>query len=183
MTVHVPLFPRHAARAGSLAVLALVLALPSAGAAPPNASSTGLAGTYRIEGWQDLEARGLYHFFYLDPGGRFFLAGEWKDNESSRFGGTWSAAGETVRLTGTADVSTNQGRWTVPFQRTFRVERSAKGLRLVPVPEKNRFGLMGWPNGFVFFAPGAVVNVPGGILPADPQQLLRLGETLPPPAK
>lgn len=158
----------------------LALALFSARAAPVDTSPVALAGTYRIEGWQGLEARGLYHFFYLDPGGRFFLAGEWKDNESSRFGGTWNAAGDTLLLTGTADVRTNQGHWTVPFQRTFRVHRSGKVLRLAPVPEKNRFGLMGWPNGFVFFAPGAAVNVPGGIIPADPAALLRLSEALAP---
>jgi hypothetical protein len=142
--------------------------------------SASMAGTYRIDSWQSLEARGLYHFFYLDPGGRFYLAGEWPGSESSRFGGTWSVAGDLLLLTGTADVNTNQGHWTIPYHRSFRMDRSHGALQLTPLPEKNRFGLMGWPNSFVYAQPGVAMNLPAGKLPADPKRLVGLSEALTP---
>src|SRR5262249_43969384 len=99
--------------------LALIGACIVAALATPAASATGdaaaLAGTYRIDSWKDLESRGLFHFFYLDPSGRFYLAGEWKGSETSRFGGVWSVAGDRLQLSGTADVNTNQGHWTIPY--------------------------------------------------------------------
>jgi hypothetical protein len=166
-------------------ILGLVVLCGAAGGASPWAADApatpqALGGTYRIDAWRDLEARGLYHFFYLDPGGRFYLAGEWKGSETSRFGGTWSIAGDTVQLTGTADVNTNQGKWTVPYHRTFRIDRGSGTIRLTPLPEKNRFGLMGWPNSFVFLEAQPAVNIPGGAVPSDARQLVHLSEALAP---
>jgi hypothetical protein len=79
-----------------------------------------------------------------------------------------------------ADVNTSQGHWKVPFQRTFKIERAEGALRLTPLPEKNRFGLMGWPNAFVFFERGPAVNLPGNALSPDPQTLMSLSEALAP---
>ncbi len=161
-----------------IALAALVWLLGPAAAA--SAAPEGVAGTYRINSWRDLEARGLYHFFYLDPGGRFYLAGEWPGSETSRFGGTWSVQGDRLHLVGVADVKTSQGHWTIPFQRTFRVEGAPGAPRLTPLPEKNRFGLLGWPNAFVYLQAAPAVNLPGNALPADPLQLVRLSEALAP---
>jgi hypothetical protein len=181
--------PPTSASAGLLTVLVAVLlaAAPAVAAEVPAADApatvASLAGTYRIDAWRNLETRGLFHFFYLDPGGRFYLAGEWKGSESSRFGGTWSVAGGTVQLAGTADVNTSQGHWTIPYQRTFRVDRSQGALRLTPLPEKNRFGLMGWPNSFVYLEPRPAVNIPGAAIPSDAKRLIGLSEALAPPRR
>ena len=161
-----------------IAGAALVWLLGPAGAA--FATPEGMAGTYRIDSWRDLEARGLYHFFDLDPGGRFYLAGEWPGSETSRFGGTWSLQGDRLHLVGVADVNTSQGHWTIPFQRTFRTEGAPGAVRLTPLPEKNRFGLMGWPNAFVYLQAAPAVNLPGNALPADARDLIKLSEALAP---
>lgn len=153
---------------------------PALAATDDAAARNAMAGTYRIDIWKDLEARGLYHFFYLDPGGRFYLAGEWKGSESSRFGGVWSVAGDRLQLSGTADVNTNQGHWTIPYHRTFRIDHIQDTTLLTPLPEKNRFGLMGWPNSFVRVEAGVAMNIPGGVVPADAKQILGLSEALAP---
>jgi len=160
-------------------LLALALLIPRALAAEGGLPAK-FAGTYRIAEWRELEARGIHHFFYLHPGGRFYLAGEWPNNETSRFGGAWSVQGDRLHLVGVADVKTNQGAWRIPFQRSFRMETTADGLRLSPLPEKNRFGLMGWPNAFVHFRGTPAVNIPGGRLPVDEAGLAALSEALSP---
>jgi hypothetical protein len=149
------------------------------GAAPPRPASPALAappakfgGTYRIEDWQNLEGRGLYHFFYLHPGGRFLLAGAWPGHETSAFAGDWSVTGELLYLNGRGQVDTNQGRWQVDFHRTYRIQVRAEGFRLEPVPRKNRYGLMGWPNAFLFYRSRPVPNLPGGSLPDSEAALL-----------
>ncbi len=163
------------------ALKALALLLCLAGGARADAPA-GVAGTYRIDGWQDLQSRGLYHFFYLDPGGRFYLAAEWPGSETSRFGGTWSAAGNLVQLVGMADVNTSQGHWTIPFRRTFHMERAEGMLRITPLPERNRFGLMGWPNTFVWLQAAPAVNLPDSAPPSDPKALIQLSEAIAPTA-
>jgi len=139
------------------------------------APSTGLpSGTYGIEGSADLEARGLYHFLYLHPGGRFLMAGEWAHNESSRAAGQWTVHGSEVTLTGSAHVQTNQGSWDVPFRRVFRWTGTAGQTRLEPEPEKNRFGMLGWPNAYKFKSPQPTPSIPGGKIPRDEPGLLAL---------
>jgi hypothetical protein len=135
-------------------------------------------GTYRIEGSADLEARGLHHFMYLHPSGRFLMAGEWAANESSRAAGRWTVSDAGLVLSGTARVSTNQGRWEVPFRRVFRLEGSGDALRLTPAPEKNRFGLLGWPNAYRFFSAKPASTLPADKLPGDEARLLALMDEL-----
>lgn len=132
------------------------------------------AGTYAIEGAADLEARGLYHFLYLHPSGRFLMAGEWAHNESSRAAGLWTVHDGEVTLTGSAHVDTNQGRWDVPFRRVFRIVGTGEQARLEPVPEKNRFGMLGWPNAYTFKSPQPEPSVPGGTIPQTEAGLLAL---------
>lgn len=161
------LLPRMAA----LTALAAALAW----AAPAPAQGPGkFAGTYRIDGWQEMEPKGLYHFLYLHPAGAFLLAGEWRGRESSRATGSWVGSGERIELTGTVQVRTNRGSWRVPFARSLRVELDASGLRLVPIPEKNRFGMLGWPNAFLYYRAQPTPNIPGAGLPADEDDLLKL---------
>lgn len=131
-------------------------------------------GTYAIDGAADLEALGLYHFLYLHPSGRFLMAGEWAHNESSRAAGQWTAHGGVVTLTGRARVETNQGRWDIPFRRVFRQTGTAAQTRLEPVPEKNRFGMLGWPNSYAFKSAQPEPSIPGGKIPSDEAGLLAL---------
>jgi hypothetical protein len=164
-------------------ICALLLAcavLPPRAQGAESAPPGKFAGTYKIAGWRELEARGLYHFFYLHPGGRFYLAGEWPGSESSRFGGAWSVQGDRLNLVGVADVKTSRGAWRIPFQRSFRIETTADGLRITPLPEKNRYGLLGWPDAFVYFRGSPAVNIPGGRLPGGEQELAELSEALAP---
>jgi hypothetical protein len=177
------LLPRFARRPASLsgsvalAVLSLIVAraLPAAPGAPP-------AGSYLIEDAAALQRRGLYHFLYVHPSGAFLLAGEWPGYESSRAAGHWTlAAGELV-LTGTARVNTNEGRWEVPFRRVFRVESAGGTTRLVPQPEKNRFGMLGWPNAYVFASARPAPPFPDTSVPADEDGLVALMRSLMPPA-
>lgn len=168
---------RLSIRAVLAPALGLLLCLTGAAAA---GAPSGVAGTFRIDSWQDLQSRGLYHFFYLDPGGRFYLAGEWPGSETSRFGGVWSVSEDRLHLVGVADVNTSQGHWTIPFQRTFRMERAGGTLRITPLPEKNRFGLMGWPNAFIWLQAAPAANLPGNALPSDPRELIKLSEALAP---
>lgn len=137
------------------------------------------AGTYRIETWQSLQSSGMHHFFYLHPGGGFLLGAEWPGNESSTISGTWSVSGNLLYLNGKADVRTNQGNWVTVFQRTFKVHVGENGFRLVPLPEKNRFGMMGWPNAFEYFRRDPAPNLPGRKLPATEAGMAELLATLP----
>ncbi len=136
------------------------------------------AGTYKIENWAQLEKQGLYHFFYLHRSGRFLLAGHWADNESSRIAGRWRVEGERLVLRGQAHVNTNQGNWQVPFERVFRIDVGAGVYTLRPRLDKNRYGLLGWPNPFIFYRPQLVPNLPGAKLPTDEQVLLALIDRL-----
>lgn len=174
---------RPGAARGAVVLGALLAAalLAGRGAAAAGEPPVKFAGTYRIEHWRDLEARHLYHFFYLHPSGRFYLAGEWPGSESSRFAGTWAVAGEQLDLSGVADVKTSQGSWKIPFHRSFRVEAGRAGLRLVPLPEKNRYGLMGWPDAFVFLRAAPAPNLPEAAVPEDEGKLLALSAALAPP--
>jgi hypothetical protein len=147
------------------------------------------AGTYAIAEAKDLEARTLYHFLYLHPSGRFLMAAEWPDHETSRAAGRWVAtttpSGPLVTLTGTAHVATNQGTWDTDFRRTFRVEEisgsaagAATGVRLAPQLEKNHFGMLGWPNSYVFKSAQPTPTLPGASIPADEAKLVALIDTL-----
>ncbi len=120
-----------------------------------------------------MEKRGLHHFFYLHPSGHFLLGAAWPGHETSRFVGTWSVADARVILIGKGKVETNQGNWTVGFLRTYRIAEVKGGFRLVPIPEKNRYGLMGWPNAFRHFKDGPAPNLPGANIPAGEGEILR----------
>ena len=135
--------------------------------APPK-----FAGTYRIESWRDLEGRGLYHFFYLHPGGRFLLAAEWPNHESSRFAGAWNVSGDRLYLNGRGKVRTLQKSWQVEYRRTFLISVRESGFLLRPLPEKNRYGLMGWPDGFRYHLSRPAPNLPGGKIPTDEDAIL-----------
>ena len=173
----------------SLATLSLTLATLAAGglllppldhvaAATPGELLSKYAGTYQIDTWPELEARGLYHFFYLHESGRFLLAGDWAGNESSRIAGRWQVDGEWLTLRGEAHVQTNQGRWDVPFERAFRIGIGNAGFELRPRLDKNRYGLLGWPNTFRFYRPALVSNLPKGGVPEDEAALLALIDKL-----
>ena len=153
-------------------LLAGLLALLSATPALAN-SLDKFAGTYRIDGWKGYQDDGMFHFFYLHPSGVFLLAAQWEGNETSTITGTWSAGTERLYLTGSARVDTNQGKWVVEFSRTFQVKVSPDGYRLTPLPEKNRFGLMGWPNAFDFYRRAPQPNLPGRKLPGDEAAMLQ----------
>lgn len=170
--------PPHAALPALVLLLLLAATTLLHGATPPLRDK--YAGTYRIEQRQALEQRGLYHFFYLHRSGRFVLAAEWPAHESTRIGGRWRVDGTWIVLLGTAHVRTNQGDWQVPFERRYRIATQRGRFRLTPQPEKNRFGLLGWPNPFVFDRPTPEPNLPGSALPRDEAALLTLSEQLHP---
>lgn len=165
---------RPAVRTVLCRVLACVLvALPllgPVGAAQVQAPAK-YAGTYRIADWRKLEARGLHHFFYLHPDGRFLLAASWPGNEHSRFAGTWSVTGDRLHLNGRGRVETNQGDWQTAFQRTYRIRVGERGFVLKPEPQKNRYGLLGWPDSFHFHRRLPAPNLPDVELPRDPAAL------------
>ncbi len=158
-----------------LLLLSALLALEAAalGATPPK-----FAGTYRIESWRGMEAKGLFHFFYLHAGGGFLLGAEWPGNETSRAAGTWRTSGDLLSLNGTVHVSTNQGKWRVPFRRTYRITVSSEGIRLTPIPEKNRYGLLGWPNPYTFHRTSPAPNLPSGGIPAAEEEIRELIERM-----
>ena len=137
------------------------------------AAKVSIPGTYRIDKFQSRQESGLYHFFYLHPNGTFLLAAEWKDYEHSRIGGQWALNGDRLVLQGHGTVETNKGNWTVDYQRTFVVSLADGHTRLVPIPEKNRFGLMGWPDGFTHVDDKPQSNLPNNKLPADEAGLLK----------
>jgi len=186
---------RVGAQAGTPSKASGTAPLRTSGTAPLRASAAGPgpaattasdaalpSGTYAIEGAADLEGRGLYHFLYLHPSGRFLLAGEWAHNESSRAAGQWTVQGSEVTLTGSAHVDTNQGRWDAPFRRVFRRVGSGSQTRLEPLPEKNHFGMLGWPNAYAFKSPQPAPSLPSGKIPRDDAELLALIATLSKPA-
>ena len=132
------------------------------------------AGTYRIDTWQEMEEQKLFHFFYLHHSGDFLLAAEWPGREESRAVGTWRKDGNHLTLHGQMEVKTNKGTWKTPFNRTFKVELRDVGITLVPVLRKNRFGLLGWPNVFVFHRTAPAPNLPTIKIPKEEQALLAL---------
>ncbi|MDH4121563.1 MAG: hypothetical protein OEV94_07655 [Deltaproteobacteria bacterium] len=147
----------------------------SQGAEPaPSPDRARFAGTYKIDEWKSREHRGMYHFFYLDPDGTFLLAASWKEFESSKIAGTWSLVGGRVELQGVADVQTNRGSWRVDFHRSFTVETQTPAPVLKPIPEKNRYGMMGWPSTFTLVSPKPEPNLPDGSIPADRKEIGKL---------
>jgi hypothetical protein len=142
---------------GRGAVLCAILAVALAAriAAEERPSPGKIAGRYHIEDYASLEATGIRHQFDLLADGTFLLAGNWPDHEASRFSGRWRINGERVELAGEGGVHTNQGDWHTAFVRVYRVEVKDGVTRLTPVPEKNRFGILGWPNAFVRYEAAA----------------------------
>ena len=130
----------------ALTLSSLVSALPVALA---DEAALRYAGIYRIDDWEDLKQEGIRHTFILEPGGRFVLAAEWPGREDSSFSGSWTVGEGEVVLRGKGEVRTNQGDWSVDYIRTFRIGELNGRTALTPVPEKNRFGLLGWPNPFI----------------------------------
>jgi hypothetical protein len=179
MPLPLPIPRRHWFRLGiALALLGLALlwlAPPRTVLAAPGAPP---AGSYFIEDAAALQRRGLYHFLYVHRGGAFLLAGEWAGNESSRAAGHWTATAGELVLTGSAKVETNQGRWEVPYRRVFRIESAGGATRLVPLPEKNRFGMLGWPDAYVFASAQPTPPFPDGSVPADEARLVALMNSL-----
>lgn len=147
----------------------LIAPVPEGSAAPPSQ----ISGTYRIAGWRGMEKSGLHHFFYLHPSGRFLLGAAWPGHETSSFAGTWSVAGGRVTLKGKGKVETNQGNWTVEFLRTYTITKENGAFRLDPILEKNRYGLMGWPNAFRHYSNDPAPNLPGADIPAGEGEILR----------
>ena len=152
------------------------------------------AGAYRIEEWRLYEKKQVEHFFFLHPSGTFLLAAALRGRENTRVGGHWQVAGDELILQGIAHVWTNQGEWRTPFWRRFIIQPTtikntgkntgknadtdgSKGWRLVPIPEKNRYGLLGWPNAFVYAA-SQPLALPGQTSPADPRNLLQAAKAL-----
>jgi hypothetical protein len=123
--------------------------------AEESSSPREIAGRYHIDDQRSLEASGIRHQFDLLADGTFVLAGNWPDHETSRFTGRWQLNGGRVELAGEGDVRTNQGDWHTAFTRVYRVDRKDGAIRLTPIPEKNRFGILGWPNAFVRAEPAA----------------------------
>jgi hypothetical protein len=155
------------ALAFAIAATAVVAAMAGSTAPAWAQAPERYAGTYRIADWRALEGRGLYHFFYLHPDGRFLLQAAWPGHERSRFAGTWSVTGDRLYLNGQGNVDTSQGDWRVEFQRTFRIRVAQAGFRLEPEPLKNRYGLLGWPSAFLFHRPQPAPNLPDEELPSD----------------
>ena len=136
-------------RALSIAALVLLCLAASGVRGQDSAHAARFAGAYRIDGWRSLEAKGMHHLFQLDEDGRFILSGEWPDHERSRFSGTWALSGSLIVLQGEGEVWTNQGSWRTAFLRTYAVAEQDGAIRLTPVPEKNRYGMLGWPDAFI----------------------------------
>ncbi|HKI99428.1 MAG TPA: hypothetical protein VKB51_13225 [bacterium] len=162
------------ARALPALLLAAVLLAPLVASTPARAETPDrLVGTYRIQSWDALESRGLYHFFYLAPDGHFLLAAEWPGKERSHFVGTWDVNGDVVTLTGRGHVKTNEGTWDTPFQRKYRIQLEGGGFVIAPEPQKNRYGLMGWPQYYRFYRREPAPNLPDVKLPADPAAMAK----------
>ncbi len=136
------------------------------------------AGTYRIESWQDLESKNLYHFFYLHPDGNFLLGAEWPERETSRAVGSWRVDGNHLSMTGQVAVKTNQGHWRVPFTRTFKIIVKPNGIGLEPMPRKNRYGLLGWPDSYFFFRTLPSSSLPSGEIPQTEKNIRAMIEAL-----
>jgi len=153
-------------------LLFLILMVFQSGSVFADETSLKYAGTYKIDGWEEMEGKKVFHFFYLHPAGEFLLGGEWPEHETSRAVGTWSVNGNRLILNGSARVITNKGHWRVPFQREFTIYLRKEGIGLKPTLLKNRFGLLGWPNDFFFFRNRPLPNLPSGEIP-DSQDNLR----------
>ncbi|MDH5752242.1 MAG: hypothetical protein OEZ59_07470 [Deltaproteobacteria bacterium] len=140
------------------------------------------AGTYRIKDWESLQSKQIYHFVYLHPDGVFILAAEWPGNESSRFYGEWTVSGNMLYMSGNGVVKSNQGNWNTEYGRSFRIVLDGTQVKLDPVPEKNRFGLMGWPTPFLFHRAKPEINLPAKEFPAtEPDLLTWIRQNLTPP--
>jgi len=123
-------------------------------AAPQSAAASRFAGQYKIDVWKKLERQEIRHWFWLKPDGAFEAGADWPYHENTKFHGSWSLSGGRIVLLGKGEVWTNQGMWRTSFARSYVITEPDGVLTLTPVPEKNRYGLMGWPNAFVM-APGA----------------------------
>lgn len=130
-------------------------------------------GTYRIESFQKLEKMTLFHFFYLHPSGVFLLGAEWPKRESTLAAGKWRVSGGKLTLIGKVAVNTNKGKWKTDFNREFSITVEEKGFRLEPTPWKNRFGMLGWPNDFLFYRLEIAPNLPGITIPTKKADLLK----------
>jgi len=53
-----------------------------------------------------------------------------------------------------------------------------RGFRLRPVLKKNRYGLLGWPNAYVYFRDQPAPNLPSGEMPATAEGMLQRIRTL-----
>ena len=161
-----------APRAGALlALTAFVIVAAQGGAILAGPAPSKYVGSYRIENRQALETRGMFHFFYLHPEGGFLLAAEWPGRESSSAAGSWRVEQGRLMLAGWAEVRTGGDFWRVPFRRAFRIGVTGSGIRLTPIPGKNRYGLLGWPDAYLYFREAASPNLPGRNFPADPAAL------------
>lgn len=170
---------RYARRAGFLlALTAFVIVAAQGGPAHARPAPSKFVGTYRIENRQALEARGMFHFFYLHAEGGFLLAAEWPGRESSSAAGSWRVERGRLMLAGWAEVRTGGDFWRVPFRRDFRIGVTGSGIRLTPIPRKNRYGLLGWPDAYLYFREAASPNLPGRKIPTDPAALAAMIEAL-----
>ncbi|MDH4224098.1 MAG: hypothetical protein OEW12_00440 [Deltaproteobacteria bacterium] len=133
-----------------------------------------LSGTYKIESWKNREQSHLFHFFYLNKDGTFLLGAEWPGFETTRIAGNWKAEGDNLMLTGHASVKTNKGEWQAEFHRAFHISTAGQQAKLTPVPEKNRFGMLGWPDSFIRSSPKPEPNLPSGEIPADEAGIVKL---------
>ena len=106
------------------------------------------------------------------------MGAEWPGRETSRAVGDWSVNGELISLYGTINLNTNQGNWRVPFLRTYKIVVTDQGIGLKPLPRKNRYGLLGWPDKFFFFRNTPSPNLPSGELPQNKKNILAIIKTL-----
>ena len=132
----------------------LLLLQPAAAQEPLQAApNSPWQGSWIVAKGDTQRRKGLHHALYLDAQGRFLMAARWPGKEYSRAAGKWSYDGRFLHLAGAVRVETNRGSWRVPFRRTFRPrarqEDAANAWALHPVPQKNRYGMLGWPQAFV----------------------------------
>ena len=163
----------------------LLLLQPAAAQEPPQpALNSPWQGSWIVAKGDTQRRKGLHHALYLDAQGRFLMAARWPGREYSRAAGQWSYDGRFLHLAGSVRVETNRGSWRVPFRRTFRPrarqEDAANAWTLHPVPQKNRYGMLGWPQAFVREGalPSAVATT--AFQPEPAPQTLDYSKTAPP---
>ena len=154
-------FTHAAARLAEFLVAVSLLSLAASTAAATEEGAGRYAGTYKIDNWRSLEKDGISHMFVLERDGRFLLGAQWADKEENYFFGTWTLADEKISLNGIGNVRTNTGGWTTRFARTYKIGDKDGQVELTPIPEKNRYGLLGWPNAFVMIEPSAAAESEG----------------------